>query len=49
MQVLSQRDLVTVNGGAIASIVKIGLLGIAGAAVFVASVIYGYIHPNKCN
>ncbi len=49
MDILATSALVKVNGGALSSILKIGLFGITAAGVFIASVIYGYIHPNKCN
>ncbi len=49
MDILEKSTLVKVNGGALSAVLKMGLLGVAAAGVFIASVIYGYIHPNKCN
>ncbi len=47
MNNLTKEDLMTVNGGSTALYI-IGL-GLAAVGTFVASVIYGYIYPNKCN
>ncbi len=47
MQNLDNNTLLQVNGGG-NTLYIIGL-GIAAAVTFVASVIYGYINPNKCN
>lgn len=44
MEKLNNQELTNINGG----ISKTILGGIALGAVFIASVIYGYIHPNKC-
>ncbi len=49
MDILESKNLVSINGGALSTVLKIGLFGISAAGVFIASVIYGYIHPNKCN
>lgn len=45
MQKLSDNELLAINGG----IAKTVIGGIIMGVVFVASVIYGYINPNKCN
>lgn len=45
MKNLSNEELLAVNGGIAKSLVGGLIMGV----VFVASVIYGYIHPNKCN
>ena len=49
MDILTESTLLKINGGALGTVLKIGLYGLAAAGVFIASVIYGYIHPNKCN
>ena len=46
--ILNSQDLINVNGGA-AKIAQSLFLGIIGACVFVASIIYGYIHPKACS
>lgn len=45
MELLSTQELTNINGG----ISKTLLGGILIGVIFVASVIYGYINPNKCN
>lgn len=45
MRSLSTKELTTINGGIAKTIIGGVLVGV----VFIASVIYGYIHPNKCN
>lgn len=45
MQKLNDNELLAVNGG----IAKTVIGGIFMGVVFIASVIYGYINPNKCN
>lgn len=44
MEKLSNQELNNINGGISHNIIG----GIILGAVFIASVIYGYIHPNKC-
>ncbi len=45
MRSLSEQELNTINGG----IAKTIIGGVIVGVVFLASVVYGYIHPNKCN
>ena len=47
MQNINNQELQNINGGS-GLIYAIGL-GLAALGTFVASVIYGYINPNKCN
>ena len=49
MKILEVNELMSADGGSFINALKIGLFGISAAGVFIASVIYGYIHPNKCN
>jgi len=49
MEILEKQELLSINGGGILSIIKSGIIGLAAAGVFIASVIYGYIHPNSCS
>lgn len=42
---LTNNELMAITGGLSKTIIG----GILTWIVFVASVIYGYIHPNKCN
>lgn len=42
---ISNTELMAIEGGISKTIIG----GILTGIVFVASVIYGYIHPNKCN
>lgn len=44
MKTLDRQELMQVQGG----IAKAIIGGIIGGAIFVISVIYGIIHPNKC-
>lgn len=45
MKELNVQELRHISGG-----ISFGLLGgIIAGAVFLASVIYGFINPNKCN
>jgi len=44
---LENQELMQIQGG-ISRLIKYGLCGLIAAGVFVASVIYGYIHPEKC-
>ncbi len=43
MQIIKDYELKNINGGssAVWGILAIGI-------TFIASIIYGYIHPNKC-
>ncbi len=41
---INNQELTNINGGVSKTIIG----GIVLGVVFVASVIYGYIHPNKC-
>ncbi len=45
MKNLSDNELLSINGGFAKTIWG----GIIIGVVFVASIIYGYINPNKCN
>ena len=45
---LENNDLLLINGGGLYNVLKSGLVGLVAAGVFVASIIYGYIHPEKC-
>ena len=45
MQMLNDKELLEINGGVSSALIG----GIIIGVVFVASVIYGYINPNKCN
>ena len=45
MESLNNNELLNINGG----ISKFVLGGIAIGVIFVASIIYGYVNPNKCN
>lgn len=45
MNPLSNVELMSVQGGGTLKWIAGGLIV---AFVFVASVVYGYIHPNKC-
>ena len=49
MTTLTNYELQNINGGISASLIKAVGVGLAALGTFVASVIYGYIHPNKCN
>lgn len=44
MQTLTVSELQNISGG----ISKWFWAGIGAAVVFFASVVYGFIHPNKC-
>lgn len=45
MNLLTSYELQNVNGG----FSKYLWGGIAIGVVFIASVVYGFIHPNRCN
>lgn len=45
MNELQKEELLSINGGVAKNIIG----GIIMGVVFLASVVYGYIHPNKCN
>ena len=47
MEIIERQELINVHGG-ISNVIKYGLWGILAGCVFIASVIYGYIHPEKC-
>ncbi len=49
MTYLDNLELNQINGGISMSVIKVVGAGLAALGTFVASVIYGYIHPNKCN
>jgi len=49
MRTLDNNELLLINGGGILSFLKSASVGLVAAGVFIASVIYGYIHPNGCN
>ena len=44
MQELTRLELLKINGG----ISKTFIVGLGLGIVFVVSVIYGFIYPNKC-
>ena len=45
MKRIDNYELININGGAS----KLAIFGsIAAGLVFLASIIYGFIHPNKC-
>ncbi len=48
MHSLTNMELEQINGGISMSLIKAVGVGLAALGTFVASVIYGYIHPNKC-
>ena len=48
MKKMSNEELFKVNGGAFGFLKVLGI-GLVALGTFVASVIYGYINPNKCN
>jgi len=45
MNYLKQDELLEVNGG----ISKFLLGGFALGVIFIASIIYGFVNPNRCN
>lgn len=47
METLDNKMLIEVHGG-ISKVLKYGIMGIIAGCVFLASIIYGYIHPEKC-
>lgn len=47
MNKLSNNELKQIDGGGWTALKILGL-GIAAGVTFIASVIYGYIHPEKC-
>ena len=49
MEKLDNLELLSINGGGILSFLKSGVIGLVVAGVFIASAIYGYIHPNSCS
>jgi len=44
---LENKELAEIQGG-LSKILKYGLFGLLALGTFVASVVYGYIHPEKC-
>lgn len=45
MNTLNTNELLNITGGGIS---KWLLTGIGAGIVFIASIIYGFVHPNKC-
>lgn len=47
MECLENKELMEIHGG-FSKLLRYGIYGLFAAGVFIASVIYGYIHPEKC-
>ncbi len=47
MQIINTAELQQIEGGGWTVLKFLGL-GIAAGVTFIASVVYGYFHPEKC-
>lgn len=47
MQIVEKNELIKIEGGGWSVLKYLGL-GIAAGVTFLASVVYGYFHPEKC-
>lgn len=47
MKTMTNKELATISGGGWTVLKFLGL-GIAAGVTFIASVVYGYFHPEKC-
>lgn len=47
MKIITNEKLTNISGGGW-SVLKFLGLGIAAGVTFIASVVYGYFHPEKC-
>lgn len=45
MNTLTKKELLETTGGGIS---KWLFAGIGAGIVFIASIVYGFVHPNKC-
>ncbi len=48
MKTLNRDDLTNINGGISLTALKYIGVGLAAVGTFIASVVYGYLHPNAC-
>lgn len=47
MKIITNEELTNISGGGWTVLKFLGL-GIAAGVTFIASVVYGYFHPEKC-